>query len=71
MPKFIVTVEFTHTDDVAYEVEAADRGAAVDHALDRLIEDVDSDRPEAGSAQTIEEFESDWGTWTPGMFEAL
>lgn len=71
MATFIVTVEFAHTEDAAFAVEAADAGAASDHALDRLIEDANSDRPEAASAMSIAEFEDSFGAYAPGMFETI
>ncbi len=71
MPTFIVTVEFSHSEDAAFAVEAATADQAVDHAMDRLIEDPHGDRPEAGHAQTVAEFEDSFGTYTDGMFTKL
>ncbi len=71
MPTFIVTVEFAHTDDAAFAVEAASRTQAVDHAMDRLIEDPHGDRPVAGHAISVAEFEDSFGAYTDGMFVKL
>ncbi len=71
MPTFIVTIEFGYSEDATYAVEAESAYAAIDHAMDRLIEDPYADRPEAGHADTIAEFEANYGTYTDGMFPRI
>lgn len=69
--RFIVTVEFEHTDSVAVAVEAETKEQASDAAFDFFLADPYSDRPEATHTQTVAEFEADFGPYTDAMFTLI
>ncbi len=67
MEIFIVTVEFQNADDVAVSVKAVGQQAAEDHAFEYFLEEGST----GAHAVTIADFEQDFGTYAPGMFDAI